>query len=83
MIAVAYLILTVAGALFLYRLTVGPTIPDRVIAADGLLVTVMCGIFVAAANQDAPADIDTVLVVALIGFIATGVLARYVEQRGG
>jgi multisubunit Na+/H+ antiporter MnhF subunit len=83
MIGLAYAILSLAAALFLVRLLRGPTVPDRVIALDGLLITVMCGILVAAADQRSAIGIDTVLVVALLGFIGTGVLARYVEQRGG
>lgn len=83
MIGLAYAILSLAAALFLVRLLRGPSVPDRVIALDGLLITVMCGVLVAAAEQRSPIGIDTVLVVALLGFIGTGVLARYVEQRGG
>ncbi len=83
MTAVAYAVLSVAAVLFLIRLVIGPSVPDRVIALDGLLVTVMCGVLVVAADQRSPIGIDTVLVVALLGFIATGVLARYVERRGG
>ena len=83
MTAVAYVVLSVAAMLFLIRLVIGPSVPDRIIALDGLLVTVMCGVLVLAADQRSPIGIDTVLVVALLGFIATGVLARYVERRGG
>lgn len=83
MITVAYVILALAAALFLVRLLIGPTVPDRVVALDGLLITVMCGVLITAADADSAVGIDTVLVVALLGFIATGVLARYVEQRGG
>ncbi|MDJ0769117.1 MAG: monovalent cation/H+ antiporter complex subunit F [Ilumatobacter sp.] len=83
MIATAYVILALAAVLFVVRLLVGPTVPDRVVALDGLLITVMCGVLVAAADQRSAVGIDTVLVVALLGFIGTGVLARYVEQRGG
>lgn len=83
MIIVAYVVLSLAAQLFVFRLLAGPTVPDRVVAADGLLITVMCGVLVAAADESRSVNIDTVLVVALLGFIATGVLARYVEQRGG
>ena len=83
MIAAAYILLSVAALLFVVRLLLGPTVPDRVFAVDGLLITVMCGVLVAAAEQRSAVGIDTVLVVALLGFIGTGVLARYVEQRGG
>ena len=79
----AFCILSVAAAIFVIRLLLGPSVPDRVIALDGLLITVMCGVLVAAAEQRSAIGLDTVLVVALLGFIGTGVLARYVEQRGG
>lgn len=83
MITIAFVILSIAALLFVVRLLLGPTVPDRVIALDGLLVTVMCGVLVAAVQTDSSVGMDSVLVVALLGFIATGVLARYVEQRGG
>lgn len=83
MIAIAYLVLSLAALLFVARLLRGPTVPDRVIALDGLLVTVLCGVLVAAAEARSSVGIDTVLVVALLGFISTGALARYVERRGG
>lgn len=83
MIAVSYVVLSIAAVLFLVRLILGPSVPDRVVAVDGLLITVMCGVIVAAADESSAVGLDTVLVVALLGFIGTGVLARYVEQRGG
>jgi len=83
MINIAFIILSLAALLFVARLLIGPSVPDRVIALDGLLITVMCGVLVAAADERSAIGIDTVLVVALLGFIGTGVLARYVEQRGG
>lgn len=83
MSTIALVLLAVAAALFLARLFIGPGVPDRVIALDGLLVTVMCGILVAAARAESAVAVDTVLVVALLSFVATGVLARYIEKRGG
>ncbi len=83
MTAVAYVILSLAASIFVIRLLLGPSVADRVVALDGLLITVMCGVLVAAADQDSAIGLDTVLVVSLLGFIGTGVLARYVEQRGG
>lgn len=82
MILVAGALLGMAGVLLVVRLLRGPTVADRVIAADALLVTAMCGVLLAAAQAESPIGIDTVLVVALLGFIATGVLARYIERRG-
>jgi len=83
MIALAYALLAIAGILFVVRLMLGPSVADRIIALDGLLVTILAGVLVYAAWVDSGVSIDTVLVVALLGFVATGVLARYIEQRGG
>lgn len=83
MIVAAYIILAVAAMLFIVRLLLGPTVPDRVVALDGLLVTILSGVLLNAAWTDSSTSIDTVMVVALLGFVSTGVLARYVEQRGG
>ncbi len=82
LIATAYLLLAAGGALFVVRLFLGPTVADRVIAIDGVLVTILGGVLVEASRSGSALSIDTVLVVALLGFVATGVLARYIEQRG-
>lgn len=83
MIGIATVLLALAAGLFMARLFLGPTVPDRVIALDGLLMTILAGVLLSAAADDSAVSVDTVLVVALLGFVATGVLARYIEQRGG
>ena len=82
MIAVAYLLLALAAGLFMVRMLIGPNVADRVIAIDGLLATILAGVMVNAAWTDSSISIDTVLVVAVLGFVGTSVLARYIEQRG-
>lgn len=82
MIAVAYVLLALAAVLFMVRMLIGPNVADRVIAIDGLLATILAGVMVNAAWTDSSISIDTVLVVAVLGFVGTSVLARYIEQRG-
>ena len=82
-ISVAFVLLTLASILFISRLFRGPSVADRVIALDGLLMVVTCGILVETAREDSVTSLDTVLVVALVAFVGTGVMARYVERRGG
>lgn len=79
---VAAILLGLAAVLLTYRIIVGPTVADRVIATDALLVTAMCSVLLVAADGEVGVGLDTVFVVALLGFIATGVLARYIERRG-
>lgn len=83
MIMAAFVLLTLAGFAFLYRLVRGPSVPDRIVALDGLLMVVTCGILVDIAEGDSTISIDAVLVVSLVAFVGTGALARYVERRGG
>lgn len=82
MIAIAYVLLAIAAALFMVRMLIGPNVADRVIAIDGLLATILAGVMVNASFTGSSISIDTVLVVALLGFVGTSVLARYIEQRG-
>ena len=82
MIAAALVVLSLAAFGFVYRLYAGPTVADRVIALDGLLATVMCGVLVGAAESGSAVSVDAVLVVALAGFVASAALGRYVEERG-
>lgn len=82
MIAAAAVLLGIAAVLLTWRLLVGPSLADRVIATDALLVTAMCAVLLLASQAERSVGLDTVFVVALLGFIATGVLARYIERRG-
>ena len=81
LVVVAFIFLAGAAGCFLFRLFRGPFVADRIIALDGLLMTVTCGIMVEVTREDSITSLDTVLVVALVAFVATGVLARYVERR--
>jgi multicomponent Na+:H+ antiporter subunit F len=80
-IAVAAVLLGLAAVLLTGRLLAGPTLADRVIATDALLVTAMCAVLLVASRSGRSVGLDAVFVVALLGFIATGVLARYIERR--
>lgn len=79
---IPYVLLSLAGALFVYRLLRGPSIPDRVVALDGLLATVISAMLVMAADRRTSVALVAVLLIALVGFVATAALARYVERRG-
>ena len=82
MIAVIYAVLGLAGALFAFRLFRGPSLTDRVIGIDGLIVTGMSLIIVQAMHTGRGAFLPTAVVLALVSFISTSVIARYIEGRG-
>jgi len=83
MTTVALVMLSLAACAFMIRLLLGPTLPDRVVALDGLLATIVIGAILGAARSGAPILLSTVLVVAVAGFVGTTALARFIERRGG
>jgi multicomponent Na+:H+ antiporter subunit F len=78
----AFALLWLAGALLLVRVVVGPSLADRVVALDGLLIVVICGLAVNAARTDSDLFTDVAVVIGLLGFLGTAVAARFVERRG-
>jgi multicomponent Na+:H+ antiporter subunit F len=80
--SVALVLLSLGAGFFVFRLLRGPTLPDRIVGLDGLASIVVIAIIVAAARSDSGITIETVLVAALVGFVATTALARFIERRG-
>lgn len=83
MIAATFVLLAVAAVGFLFRLLVGPSLADRIVAVDGLLLLVISALAVESARTGDGYFIDAVVVVGLLGFVGTAVAARFVERRGG
>lgn len=63
------------------RLVKGPSLSDRVVALDMMTVLIVsfCGLY--AIQSGETAFVDVAIVLALIGFLATVALARFVERR--
>ncbi len=70
-----------AIALGFVRLAKGPSLADRVVALDMMAVLIVAFSALYAIIVDDPTFLDVVLVLALIGFLATVALARYAERR--
>lgn len=75
-------VMVMAGVVLSFlRLVLGPSLPDRVVALDTMtvLIVAFCGLF--ALQSGTTAFLDVAVVLALIGFLATVALARFVERR--
>jgi multicomponent Na+:H+ antiporter subunit F len=83
MILAATILLLIGGACFLARAVVGPSLADRVVAVDGLVVTIVAAIILQSIWRDTDRYLGVALVVAIIGFLATTACARFIERRGG
>jgi multisubunit Na+/H+ antiporter MnhF subunit len=83
MITAATILLIAGGACFTLRALLGPSLADRVIAVDGLVVTIVAVIIVTSIGKNTGWYLDVALVVALVGFLGTTAAARFIERRGG
>lgn len=77
---VAFVMVMISIALAFYRIAVGPSLADRVVALDMMTITIVafCGLYAILSGVEA--FLDVAIVVALIGFLATVALARYAER---
>lgn len=81
MIAATYVVLGAAFVLFAVRLVLGPSLSDRVIGIDGMIVVGMSAIIVNAMNSGDGAFLPSAVILALVSFISTSVIARFIEGR--
>lgn len=82
MIGATYLVLTAAAGGFAFRMLRGPTLADRVVAINGLLLVGMAAIAARAVQTGIGAFLNVLVVIALVGFIGTAMVARFIEGRG-
>jgi len=75
------LVLAAAAVCFAYRLGRGPSLADRIIAVDGLLVTGVAGIATHAMRTGNGSFVPVAVIVTLVGFVSTAIVARYIEGR--
>lgn len=82
MIDAAFIVLVLAACCFGYRMLSGPTMADRVVGLNGLVVVGMSAIVVNAVDTRRGSFLFVVVVLALVGFLGTAMVARYIESRG-
>ncbi|MDL2403851.1 cation:proton antiporter [Rhizobium mayense] len=79
---VALAILSLAFLLTVFRVVVGPTLPDRVLALDMLVAVAIGFIAVIAIKTGFTLYIDIAISLGLVGFLATVAFARFILTRG-
>lgn len=73
--------LTLALLLAIIRLVRGPTLPDRILALDLITTLAMGFIITVAILTGFYLYLDIAISLALVGFLSTAALARYVLKR--
>ena len=81
MIIASFVVLACAAACFFTRFLLGPSLSDRIVAIDGMLVVGVSAIGVQAVRSGVGTFLPAALAVTLVGFISTAVAARFVAER--
>jgi multicomponent Na+:H+ antiporter subunit F len=71
------------AGILLWRVVVGPTTADRVVAVNVVGTATVVVIALAGAALDEPGFLDVALVYALLNFLLSLGLARFSAERGG
>jgi multicomponent Na+:H+ antiporter subunit F len=69
--------LTVAALLLVARISLGPTMLDRVVALDVLVAVVICGLALEAAARRHTTTLPILGVLSLLGFVGSVSIARF------
>jgi len=79
-VAAAFVVLAVV---VLYRLVAGPTMQDRILAANVIGSNTVVVLALLAAAFGEPAFLDVALVYALLNFLVSIAVSKFTVERGG
>lgn len=80
---IAFLLVALAAVLAVLRLLLGPTVPDRVVAADTLAVITTAGLAWLGGALGSVIYLDIALVYGALAFVGVVAIARAIERPGG
>ena len=66
----------------LWRLTRGPTLIDRGVAADTISLQVVGLVLLLSVRLGSLVDFDAVLIISILGFVSTVAFAQFIGRRG-
>ncbi|MCM3398488.1 Na(+)/H(+) antiporter subunit F1 [Oceanobacillus profundus] len=70
----------IAIAISAYRIVIGPSLPDRVVALDMIGVMLVSSIAVISVLLGTTAFLEVILILAILAFISTIAFSKYIER---
>ncbi|MBT2599569.1 Na(+)/H(+) antiporter subunit F1 [Oceanobacillus kimchii] len=67
-------------AISAYRIIIGPSLPDRVVALDMIGVMLVSSIAIISVLQGTKAYLEVILILAILAFISTIAFSKYIER---
>ena len=76
-VSIAMLLLGLAIALNLWRLVIGPSLPDRILALDTMYINAIALLVLFGIYQGSMLYFEAALLIAVMGFVGTVALSKY------
>lgn len=76
-ISIAMFMLGLAIALNLWRLVIGPSLPDRILALDTMYINAIALLVLVGIYQNSMLYFEAALLIAVMGFVGTVALSKY------
>jgi len=76
-LSIAMLLLGIAIALNLWRLILGPSLPDRILALDTMYINAIALLVLFGIYQGSMLYFEAALLIAVMGFVGTVALSKY------
>ena len=73
-------VLAISLLMTVWRLLRGPSVPDRAMSFDMIMIHIVGLIAINAVLVNQLSHFDAILIVALLGFLGTVAIARYIEE---
>ena len=80
-LVIAALVYVALSLVLLYRLVKGPSIVDRVVAADSIDILLCSALVLYSVYSGRGIYLDIALVMGVLGFISTALVAKYLEGK--
>ena len=77
---ISLVLFMLAIALLLYRVIIGPTLPDRAIALDTIGVNLISAIAIVSIVLNTKAFLEAILILGILAFIGTIAFSKYIER---
>lgn len=76
-LVIGFTLVAAAAVLSLWRLLIGPSAPDRILALDTLYINTIALLVLLGIHLASPLYFEAALLIALMGFVGTVALAKY------
>ncbi|WP_042470157.1 Na(+)/H(+) antiporter subunit F1 [Bacillus ndiopicus] len=77
---ISLVLFMIAIALLLYRVIVGPSMPDRAIGLDTIGVNLISSIAIVSILLKTKAFLEAILILGILAFIGTIAFSKYIER---